>query len=76
MWHTDWSITTGDHWINFELATKANVDGLSYVPRSVGVNGMPLQYEVQVSDDGQTYRTVKTGTLSQSSEQKEIESSF
>lgn len=73
MWHTDWSITTGDHWINFELATKANVDGLSYVPRSVGVNGMPLQYEVQVSDDGQTYRTVKTGTLSQSSEQKEIE---
>ncbi len=73
MWHTDWGITTGDHWINFELATKANVDGLSYVPRSTGVNGMPLQYEIQVSDDGQNYRTVKTGTLPQNSDQKEIE---
>ncbi len=73
MWHTDWSITTGDHWINLEMAAKSNVNGLTYVPRSNGGNGTATQYEIQVSDDGQTYRTVKSGTLAQNNEAKVIE---
>lgn len=73
IWHTDWSITSGDHWINFEMATKSNVNGLTYVPRSNGGNGTATQYEIQVSDDGQTYRAVKSGNLAQSNEAKVIE---
>lgn len=73
IWHTDWSITSGDHWINLEMATKSNVNGLTYVPRSNGGNGTATQYEIQVSDDGQTYRTVKSGNLVQSNEAKVIE---
>lgn len=73
IWHTDWSITSGDHWINLEMATKSNVNGLTYIPRSNGGNGTATQYEIQVSDDGQTYRAVKSGNLAQSNEAKVIE---
>ncbi|MBQ4551198.1 MAG: S-layer homology domain-containing protein [Oscillospiraceae bacterium] len=64
IWHTDWYGTTRtNHWIQFELSEGYTVDGLRYQPRQDGsINGIITGYEVQVSDDGATFRTVATGT--------------
>ncbi|MBQ7098682.1 MAG: discoidin domain-containing protein, partial [Oscillospiraceae bacterium] len=63
-WHTDWYGTSrANHWIQFELKDSYTVDGLRYLPRQDGsINGIITEYEVQVSDDGETFRTVATGT--------------
>ncbi|MBQ4550839.1 MAG: discoidin domain-containing protein [Oscillospiraceae bacterium] len=63
LWHTDWTGTSRDnHWIQFALSEEYNVDGLRYLPRqSGGANGIITEYSIQVSDDGETFRTVTTG---------------
>ena len=63
IWHTDWYGTSNEnHWFQFELTADYNVDGLRYWPRQAGnSNGTITEYEIQVSDDGETFRTVATG---------------
>ncbi|MBQ7099093.1 MAG: S-layer homology domain-containing protein [Oscillospiraceae bacterium] len=72
MWHTDWYGTSNEnHWFQFELTEEYAVDGLRYLPRQTGnENGTITQYEVQVSDDGVTFRTVASGTWAQSRDWK------
>ena len=63
LWHTDWYGTSrADHWIQFELSEEYLVDGLRYLPRSGSINGIITEYEVQVSEDGVSFRTVASGT--------------
>jgi len=64
IWHTDWYGTSNEnHWFQFELTADYNVDGLRYWPRQAGnSNGTITEYEIQVSDDGETFRTVATGS--------------
>ncbi len=64
IWHTDWYGTTRtNHWIQFELSEDYMVDGLRYQPRQDGsINGIITGYDVQVSEDGVTFRTVASGT--------------
>ena len=64
IWHTDWYGTSREnHWIQFELSESYAVDGLRYKPRTSGNgNGTITSYEVQVSNDGETFETVATGT--------------
>ena len=63
LWHTDWYGTSRDnHWFQFELTEGYTVDGLRYWPRQAGnTNGTITEYEIQVSNDGETFRTVATG---------------
>ena len=63
IWHTDWTGTSREnHWIQLELSGDYNVDGLRYQPRqSGGANGLITEYDIQVSDDGVTFRSVATG---------------
>lgn len=62
LWHTAYQGTSRDnHWIQFELSADYLVDGLRYQPRQNGTNGIITQYEVQVSEDGKTFRTVSSG---------------
>ena len=72
MWHTDWNGTSNEnHWFQFELTAEYAVDGLRYQPRQTGnENGTITQYEVQVSDDGVTFRTVASGSWAQSRDWK------
>ncbi|MBQ4549494.1 MAG: S-layer homology domain-containing protein [Oscillospiraceae bacterium] len=72
MWHTDWYGTSNEnHWFQFELTEEYAVDGLRYLPRQTGnENGTITQYEVQVSDDGVTFRTVASGSWAQSRDWK------
>ena len=63
LWHTDWYGTSRDnHWIQFELSEEYLVDGLRYQPRSGSINGVITGYDIQVSEDGETFRSVASGT--------------
>ena len=63
LWHTDWYGTSREnHWFQFELTDTYAVDGLRYQPRQSGnTNGTITEYEIQVSDDGENFRTVASG---------------
>ena len=64
IWHTDWKGTSREnHWIQFELTDTYTVDGLRYKPRQTGnSNGTITEYEIQVSEDGENFRTVDSGS--------------
>ena len=64
MWHTDWYGTSNtNHWFQFEITENYAVDGLRYKPRVTGnSNGTITRYEIQVSDDGENFRTIASGT--------------
>ncbi len=64
LWHTDWKGTSREnHWIQFALSEDYNVDGLRYKPRGGGsTNGTITEYDILVSDDGETFRSVATGS--------------
>ena len=63
LWHTNWYGTSRDnHWIQFELRESYTVDGLRYLPRSGSINGVITEYDIQVSDDGESFRSVKSGS--------------
>ena len=63
LWHTNWYGTSRDnHWIQFELSESYTVDGLRYLPRSGSINGVITGYDTQVSEDGESFRSVKSGS--------------
>ena len=72
LWHTDWYGTSREnHWFQFELTGEYNVDGLRYLPRQTGnSNGTITEYEVQVSEDGETFYAVASGTWEADSQWK------
>ena len=63
LWHTDWTGTSrANHWFQFEITEDYTVTGLRYKPRiSGGANGIILQYEIKVSNDGESWETVTSG---------------
>ena len=63
IWHTNWYGTSNEnHWFQFEITEDYTVDGLRYKPRVQGnTNGTITQYEIQVSDDGETFTTIASG---------------
>jgi len=63
IWHTNWYGTSRDnHWIQFELSEDYTVDGLRYLPRQGGgSNGVITQYEIQISNDGESFETIASG---------------
>ena len=63
IWHTDWyGESRDDHWFQFEIDGEYNVDGLRILPRQTGnTNGIITRYEIQVSEDGETWKSVATG---------------
>ena len=75
MWHTDWYGTSNaNHWFQFQINEDYAVDGLRYKPRVTGnSNGTITRYEIQVSDDGVTFRTVASGTWENNRNWKVVE---
>ena len=75
MWHTDWYGTSRDnHWFQFEITEDYEVDGLRYKPRATGnTNGIITRYDIQVSDDGVTFRSVASGTWEDNRNWKVVE---
>ena len=63
IWHTDWYGTSrDDHWFQFEIDGDYNVDGLRLLPRQTGnTNGIITEYDIQVSEDGETFHSIAIG---------------
>ena len=74
LWHTDWYGTSRDgHWIQFEIEGSYIVNGLRIKPRqSGGQNGIITQYDIQVSDDGETFTSVASGNWNTDGTWKEV----
>ena len=75
LWHTDWYGTSREnHWFQFELTETYKVDGLRYWPRQAGNNnGTITKYEIQVSNDGENFRTVASGEWESNREWKIVQ---
>ena len=63
MWHSDWNITTGEHWVTLTGKAPMDVDGIQYTPRQTGTNGNIQKYRIEVSTDGTSFTKVKEGDL-------------
>jgi endo-alpha-N-acetylgalactosaminidase len=66
IWHSAWSEVSTPagfpHFMTLDLGSAYQVNGLSYLPRQSGTNGMFKGYEIYVSADGQDWGTpVATG---------------
>ena len=74
MWHTDWynGPNHDDHWIQLEIETPYMVDGLTYVPRQSGANGIITAYEIYVSMDGFDWELAAEGTWPSSNAAKTV----
>lgn len=75
MWHTAWAGSAREEqWIDLALGDERLVDGLRYLPRQSGSNGIITEYEIYVSDDnGTTYQKVCEGSWKQDSSWKTAE---
>ena len=74
IWHTDWYGTSREnHWIQFEIDGSYAVDGLRIKPRqSGGENGIITQYDIRVSNDGENFTSVASGTWEADRNWKEV----
>ncbi len=74
VWHTDWY--AGDnhdtHWIQFTLSSEYLVDGLNYLPRQSGTNGIITEYKILTSADGETWTEVASGEWAGDSSEKTV----
>ena len=74
IWHSTWAGTAMENlWINIHMPEPAEVDGLRYLPRTSGTNGIITGYVIQVSsDNGATYHEAASGTWAGSSSWKTV----
>ena len=74
IWHSDWNGTERENlWVNIHLPELTKVDGLRYLPRTSGSNGIITGYVIEVSsDNGQTYHEVASGTWADSNSWKTV----
>ncbi|MGE4286071.1 MAG: discoidin domain-containing protein, partial [Phycisphaerae bacterium] len=72
-WHTQWrdKVPVVPHELTIELKKSRNIRGLRYLPRQDRDNGRIEDYEIQLSSDGKTYRTVKSGKFANNSNRQE-----
>lgn len=75
IWHTAWAGTELEvQWIDIDLGTAQTVNGIRYLPRQSGVNGVITGYEIYVSNDGgSNYTKVCEGQWAQNNGWKRAE---
>ena len=74
MWHSQWSVTTMPHWLQLTFNGEPQaVNGITYLPRQSGNNnGVVTKYEILGSNDGTDFSLIKSGTLAENKDAKEI----
>jgi endo-alpha-N-acetylgalactosaminidase len=64
IWHTSWGGVAFPHSLTLDLGSEYAIDGFGYLPRaSGGDNGRIKDYDVNISDDGQTWTKVADGAF-------------
>lgn len=60
VWHTAWAgCAREDCWITIDMKESKKIEGLKYVPRLNGNNGIITEFKVEVSEDGKTFTPVE-----------------
>lgn len=76
IWHTaySWGVAPLPHEITLDLGAPTRLAGLRYLPRQDGgVNGRIGRYEISVSNDGATWRSVASGEFVDDRTEKEVD---
>lgn len=73
-WHSRWSspAATGPHWLSFDFGSVKTISEVIYTPRTDSANGRMLGYTVSVSEDGETWTDVKSGSVANDTTVKTI----
>lgn len=75
-WHTMYSVTVAQypHWVDFDAFDTKEMKGFVYTPRRGNGNGYVKDYEIYVSNDGQTWgQPVKKGTFAKDGKPQRVE---
>lgn len=65
IWHTNYTTdakSADKHYITFESPEEMTINGLRYLPRQVGVNGIITEYEIYAGNDVNNLTLITTGT--------------
>ena len=74
-WHTMYSVTMAGfpHWVDFDCMEVKNLTGFTYLPRQGSPNGNIKDYEILVSQDGNTWsEPVARGTFANNQSLKKV----
>lgn len=74
IWHTQWQTAQPPlpHLLTLDLGTVLWVDGLAYLPRQTGANGVITSYRLESSSDLTTWIPFATGTWALDATEKTI----
>lgn len=69
-WHTKWTGDTGPYTLTMTLKEAEKVNGLTYLPRPGGGNGVVTRYEIYAQKDGQMVK-VSEGSWDNNAQEKQ-----
>jgi len=76
-WHTQWygvKPPEHPHYLEVNLQTRQKISQIKYLPRQDGCpNGRIKDYEIQVSNDGETFVTLKQGVFPSTAEEQTVD---
>ena len=70
-WHTKWTGDTAPYTLSMTLKEAEKVNGLTYLPRPGGGNGVVISYEIYAQKDGQMVK-VASGTWENNAKEKTV----
>ena len=70
-WHTKWTGDTAPYTLSMTLKEAEKVNGLTYLPRPGGGNGVVTSYEIYAQKDGQMVK-VASGTWENNAKEKTV----
>ncbi|MBL8891913.1 MAG: discoidin domain-containing protein [Planctomycetaceae bacterium] len=69
IWHSKWGDKTHPHWLLVDFGEVRKLRGFSYTPRQDLGNGTIGQFRLEVTNDGETWRSAAQGVLQSSAQQ-------
>lgn len=74
-WHSKWSDpnTTLPQHVTIDLGSEKDIYKVGYVARQNSASGRIKDYELAISSDGSTYKTIQQGSLSNTEKPQDIE---
>lgn len=73
IWHSLWAGTDRNNlWVDVDLGSEQEIDGLRFLPRQSGSNGVITEYKIEVKNSDGKYSVVAEGTWSTSTAWKVV----
>lgn len=73
IWHSDWSGSERSNlWVEVDLGSEQEIDGIRFLPRQTGTNGIITKYKIEVKNGDGVYSVASEGTWSESTSWKVV----